>query len=619
MAEVKVKITAQNEVQTGLQQALTDAKKFGQEATSAVTIDEQAATAPIRKIQSALAEGVKVPSPTLENDRPLKVPVEAAVPKLSDQQAVEITAENEKALAPLREIQAKLREIRERSGQPVPTPEIDASPVEELATKSASAAGAIRGLATDIANASSPAQVFEAVIKRAASAFGGLVAATAGFAIGSVIRNTLEEAAAGLNDLIDRSQALQQSFGSLSAPTTTFDQLASKIRSASSEIEALEEANRKLQSGIGFQLADYVSSFDLSTAADRETDSATSNVRGSLANAIAEATRRELQLAEARTEEERKLIALQANREQLLAAARESGPEVEQRTIELFAAQDLRAVQQIENSLDAQADKQRAINEDNKRSLEERLTREKQGLADLEQFSGGGIDLQRQQAIARIAALEDQIAAKRQAAEAQIAAVRTQAQQVRDANADALRSPEEKLAREQQALADLDGFAGPAVDLAREQTIARIRALEAEITSERERQEQATQNAAKSLEGAIEQREFAGLSSEEQQAKIGADQADLIAGIESGEISPAEAAQRALELANRQESLDGGGSTGSFGASSLQRIGFASNEFFDTRKAKDPATAIEKGNKLLQQIKEALSKGEPLVLNPTSS
>jgi hypothetical protein len=58
---------------------------------------------------------------------------------------------------------------------------------------------------------------------------------------------------------------------------------------------------------------------------------------------------------------------------------------------------------------------------------------------------------------------------------------------------------------------------------------------------------------------------------------------------------------------------------GSSGASAFQRVGLATNEFFDTRKAKDPATAIEKGNKLLQQIKEALSKGEPLVLNPTSS
>jgi hypothetical protein len=58
---------------------------------------------------------------------------------------------------------------------------------------------------------------------------------------------------------------------------------------------------------------------------------------------------------------------------------------------------------------------------------------------------------------------------------------------------------------------------------------------------------------------------------------------------------------------------------GSSGASAFQRVGLATNEFFDTRKAKDPATAIEKGNKLLQQIKEALSKGEPLVLNPSSS
>ena len=35
--------------------------------------------------------------------------------------------------------------------------------------------------------------------------------------------------------------------------------------------------------------------------------------------------------------------------------------------------------------------------------------------------------------------------------------------------------------------------------------------------------------------------------------------------------------------------------TGSFGASQLQRIGFASNEFFDTRRKEDPS-------KLMQQM-----------------
>jgi hypothetical protein len=56
------------------------------------------------------------------------------------------------------------------------------------------------------------------------------------------------------------------------------------------------------------------------------------------------------------------------------------------------------------------------------------------------------------------------------------------------------------------------------------------------------------------------------------------------------------------------------GFQGSEGASALQRIGFASNEFFDTRSKKDPAEAIERGNKILNEIKQALATGQPLVL-----
>jgi hypothetical protein len=37
MAEVKVKITAQNEVRTGLQQALQETQKFSQQAKAAVS------------------------------------------------------------------------------------------------------------------------------------------------------------------------------------------------------------------------------------------------------------------------------------------------------------------------------------------------------------------------------------------------------------------------------------------------------------------------------------------------------------------------------------------------------------------------------------------------------
>jgi hypothetical protein len=55
------------------------------------------------------------------------------------------------------------------------------------------------------------------------------------------------------------------------------------------------------------------------------------------------------------------------------------------------------------------------------------------------------------------------------------------------------------------------------------------------------------------------------------------------------------ARQQAEEAAKAMASVASGGMTGSFGASQLQRIGFASNEFFDTRRKEDPS-------KLMQQM-----------------
>jgi hypothetical protein len=54
--------------------------------------------------------------------------------------------------------------------------------------------------------------------------------------------------------------------------------------------------------------------------------------------------------------------------------------------------------------------------------------------------------------------------------------------------------------------------------------------------------------------------------------------------------------------------------TGSFGASQLQRIGFASNEFFDTRRKEDPAKTMQQVVRELQKVNKNLENGEPIVL-----
>jgi hypothetical protein len=76
----------------------------------------------------------------------------------------------------------------------------------------------------------------------------------------------------------------------------------------------------------------------------------------------------------------------------------------------------------------------------------------------------------------------------------------------------------------------------------------------------------------------------------------------------------AEEAARAI-MAQQQNAF-----AGSQGASAFQRIGFASTEFFDTRRAKaDPAEETKKAAKLVNDILQVLKKGEPLVLNPSNT
>jgi hypothetical protein len=514
VAEVKVKVTAQNEVRTGLQQALAETRQFGQEATKSMRV-------------------------------PLNL--------------------GEEGLEPLRKIQQELRDVRAQAGKPIPVASLDGSG-EQLATTSASGSSAIRGLAIDLANATSPAQAFEAVIRRVSTAFGGLVAASAGFAIGSIIRRTLEDAAAGLEQLIDKSQELQQKFSNLSAPTTTFSQLTTAVQGAAAEIEALKKANEDLQSGIGFQLADSINAFDLSTAANRETESGVENIRAGSTVAILAMMQRENELAKARTEEERALIGLQAARAQFREGAEKADPGAGGVAADrLFAAQDSRgeidkdrASAKTEASLQAQADKQRAINEDNKRSLEERLAREKQGLADLEQFGGGGIENRREQSIARIAELEKQITSER------------------DRAADAAEREAEQ--REQTIKRDAQTLAG----------------LERSVQTPDERR----------------------AALEDEQAALAEQAASLAPDDFAGRAEVAAEAQR---IAGELRGLgQDGGQTGSFGASSLQRIGFASDEFFDTRTKKDPADETRRAADFVKQIIDILKKSEPLVLSSSN-
>jgi hypothetical protein len=85
---------------------------------------------------------------------------------------------------------------------------------------------------------------------------------------------------------------------------------------------------------------------------------------------------------------------------------------------------------------------------------------------------------------------------------------------------------------------------------------------------------------------------------------------------QAANLAATNALQRQMEAASAAEGQ--AKMTGSFGASSLQRIGFASNEFFDTRRKEDPTKVMERMLFEQKKTNQILGAGEPLVL-PSSN
>jgi hypothetical protein len=536
MAEVKVKVTAQNETRTGFQQALNDAKQFGNEATRSVTIDDEA------------------------------------------------------ALAPLRKIQQQLREISQGNlsgfdvGQ-VEAPTINTQGLELTASESRRASTAIRGLASDLANASSPAQVFEAVIARVAQMAGRLTSVVAGFAVGKIIAGQFDKLNAAFSQAIANAANFQRALAGAGRATDLSGAL-SQFNQLNGLADQTGQTLKNLQKDLGARFANFASG----------------GVPFKELAALEESQRR---AAGANLVENSQFL-LDQSQGRLAVAGDSSAEEAFER--EAKQAADLFALEQQLQAARSKGDKQ--------------LTLDLQNAIDLtkERF-----------------AVEDQIAQRRKeaAAAAKAAAVNERVAELKTANEERGMSPQELLARREEDLRmNLDrqgqfaafpeqseaayGMTAEEAALEEEQITARILALREQIKNSAEAAAERAKQAAKSLENAIEDREFAGLSPDEQRAKIAADTAALIAGAESGAISPADAAQRALELQRREDALAGGagGFAGAFGASALQRVGGASEEFFRVRP--DENREQKRGNDILQKILTALEKGEPLVLKGSS-
>jgi len=535
MAEVKVKVTAQNETRTGFQQALNDAKQFGNEATRSVSIDDEA------------------------------------------------------ALAPLRKIQQQLRDVRAEARRPISAGEIDAAgggaggAAALTASESRRASTAIRGLAADLSNASSPAQAFEAVLSRVAQMVGRLTSFVVGFAVGKIITAQFDKLNTAFDQAISNAAKFSAAFQSLSK-ATNFDSAISSFKQLNSIADQTGETLKRLQSDRGARLANIAAGGGFT--------------RGGPFERLRELEQAQRAAAAAQLVNDSEFLLGQSGKR--LGIAGDSGGEQEfdrkaKQEQELFA---------LEQALQAAR---------------------KDGNGQVITSLKAAIELTKQRFD-----VEDQIVQKRKeaAAAAEAMAARQQAAGTSRAIADFGVDPATLLARAQERLSALEnpniaanmGLTPEQAAAERKRIMLEILGLEQQVTSEIEKQKTDRERAAKSLADALEDREFAGLSPDEQRAKIAADQAALVAGLESGAISPAEAAQRALELARREDGLaNGTGFTGSEGASAFQRVGLATNEFFDTRNKKDPSEAVTKVGETLKRVLSIIEKSEPLVLANSSS
>lgn len=476
MAEVKVRITAQNETQSGFQQMLNDAKKVGVEARKAIAAPLAAAPA-AASTGGAMAQAAKQATPP-----------------------------------ELQELLDTLRRARQLARQPIEVP-LDA---ETAATTSKNLSQTIRGLASDLVNANSAGDVFQAVISRLTTALGGLIAGAAGFAIGKIIAGQIDQATASMEGLNVAAANLNQSLNSLNAPSRSFDELGASVQAVSANIRALQSANDDLQGSFRNRALDaamrsagnaasapFLASTPLAGVGNalnalglgggflqqsqEQTDSNAAAARKSILAAIKQDLRDETDLAKARTDEERQLIKEQQKRAELrLQIEQVGGKEAVAELEKIFALQD---------SIQKQTEK----------------TGTRKGNVIGEQLGPGNI------------------------------------------------KGIEEMKREREAAA---------------------RALGPEFGP----------GTAEAATGGF--RVDAAMFQQQQ----------------------AEEAARAI-MAQQQSAFQG-----SQGASAFQRIGFATNEFFDTRQKKsDPGEETKKAAKLVADILQVLKKGEPLVLNPTNS
>lgn len=471
----------------------------------------------------------------------------------------------------------------------------DAKKFGQEATKAATPGGggsgggelrkALKGLGGDLAQASTPAEALQAVVTRVAGAFGKVTAVVGAFAVGKIIAGQFEKLSEGVSSSTARLNQFTESAKNVGSALTLesalsgFDSMQSGIKAAQSELQTLSSdfgalAANVLTGGAAFRVM-------------RENIEAMQRVA---AASLVSST------------------ALQAKQAEETAAAMMSGGK---------GAVDELAIKQA---------RQREIS-----ALQTRL--------DEAINSGDG------NSAASIRASMENKRREFGAQDAFRAAAAQQAAQESETKAASVgMTPEQRLAKEKQAMDELlakqkqfataaamaGGSFDPsgALNSGKEQYYELEKKINESLTIQRTLEQQIAQEAEKAAKTKADQ-ERAALSAAQEQAKKNKEAAMTpqerlqyeMQGLQdlAGMAGPEVEAQRQAAIGRimslqQQMAGGGGGFHGSQGASAFQRIGFASNEFFDTRKGKDPGEETRKLADIAKDILNKINSGNTLLL-----
>jgi uncharacterized surface protein with fasciclin (FAS1) repeats len=584
MAEVKVKITAQNEVQTGLQASLAEVRQFAGQAQ--------------KEMQSAF--------------EPRRIQTERVAPTFGP---IDI---GDYGLEPLKKLQEEARKLRESAQAG-----FDDGPPEQFGK---SVGGLVGRFALLIAGSAAVGKLLAAPFEKLSEIVKSSIAIQEQFnnALSQAGQATSFEGAISafkqLNALADQTgKTLEQSMG-----RNLGEALANAVSGRPGQILAR----------IGDLATGGVVSGDIQAQEEQQRRIAADTLRGNVALGAGEAEDiigaggdpEEIAKIQRQQEKQRELMALRATFAGTPGGEfGDEAKEAEKALKEQQALEDQIAVQkrlfEAKQQARAESEKTRQLGMSTEEKLEdEKITQSRLEGEKASTSSGASsvaeiearvleINAQIEQSKQRQISLEESL--KREAERKaivgvpvaldvtgleSIAQLESALSEIESKEIDVILNAlgVDSVVEAKEAIKSLDESARTKIDQAREK----------QLTQEKERRSDFVQNT-----DLLQARASGDKEAEEAILR----QQDLDKGLEAtGSLE--EATRFADAAAALREQQGAKGQSGSFGASSLQRIGFASNEFFDTRRSDDTATQIKSVGTVVKEIGQLLKKENVLLM-----